>query len=96
MNMKNSVIISLGAGILIFFFGIGIYFILGPSTAENLIPRQVSAVIKLIGMGIICISLIVGGFFVENIDKDTKILMLIFGILLLLMNIFIMSSSSFY
>ena len=96
MNKKNSLVLGMGLGILIFFFGIGIYFIFGPSSADNLFPVQISAVFKLTGMCLICTSLLVGGFFIENIDRATKILMLIFGILLLLLNIFFMSSSNFY
>jgi len=91
INKKNLSIIGLGLGILIFFFGIGIYFLLGPSTESYQIPRQISSVFKLTGMGILVISMIIAGFFAEGIEKDTKIILLIFGIILLLINILIMS-----
>jgi len=79
-----------------FFIGIAAYIILGPSTNSYLFPKQVSSVIKLSGMGIVCISMIVGGFFVDRIEKDTKLLLLVFGVILLLLNIFLFSSSRYY
>ena len=89
---KQMVILSGTACIpILFFIGLTTYIAMGPSTDDYLLPRQVSAVIKLTGMGILCISMIVGGFFVEKLDKDTKSLLLIFGIILLLLNIFILS-----
>jgi len=96
MNKKNLMILSLAGGIMLFFIGIAAYIVLGPSTDDYLLPRQASAVIKLTGMGIICISMIVGGFFVDGLDKDTKTLLLIFGLILLLINIFILSYSNYY
>lgn len=96
INKKNMVILGLGLGILIFFFGIGVNFLMGPSSEENTLPRQVSAVIKLTGMGMIVISMVIGGFFIKNLDKDIKSLLLIFGIILLIINIFIMSLFPYY
>jgi hypothetical protein len=93
MNKKNLMILGLAGGIMLFFLGMATYIAMGPSTETYLLPRQISSVIKLTGMGIVCISMIVGGFFVEKLDKDTKTLLLIFGVILLLMNIFIFSYS---
>ena len=93
MNKKNLMILGLTSGIMLFFLGMATYIAMGPSTETYLLPRQISSVIKLTGMGIVCISMIVGGFFVEKLDKDTKTLLLIFGVILLLMNIFIFSYS---
>jgi hypothetical protein len=93
MNKKNLMILGLAGGIMLFFLGMATYIAMGPSTDTYLLPRQISSVIKLTGMGIVCISMIVGGFFVEKLDKDTKTLLLIFGVILLLMNIFIFSYS---
>lgn len=94
---KNLLLIAgLGGGIMLFFLGMAAYIILGPSTDTYLLPKQVSSVIKLTGMGIVCISMIVGGFFVEKIEKDTKLLLLLFGVILLLLNIFLFSSSQNY
>ena len=89
-NMKLMVL-GLAGGTLLFFIGLATYFALGPSTNDYLLPRQVSSVIKLTGMGILCISMIVGGFLIDKLDKDTKSLLMIFGFILLLLNIFIVS-----
>ena len=83
MNKKKLMIFGLAVGIMLFFLGLAVNIALGPSTDDYLIPKQVSAVIKLTGMGIVCISMIIGGFFVEKLDKDTKSLLLLFGIILL-------------
>ena len=91
MNKKNLMILGLAGGIMLFFLGMATYIAMGPSTDTYRLPRQISSVIKLTGMGIVCISMIVGGFFVEKLDKDTKTLLLIFGVILLLLNIFIFS-----
>ena len=93
LNKKNLMILGLAGGIMLFFIGMAVNITMGPSTDDYQLPRQVSAVIKLTGMGIICISMVVGGFFVEKLDKDTKSLLLIFGLILLLLNIFIFSTT---
>ena len=94
-NKKNLMIVGLAGGIMLFFIGMATYIILGPSTDTYLLPRQVSSVLKLTGMGVVCISMIVGGFFVEKIEKDTKILLLLFGVILLLLNIFLFSTAHY-
>ena len=91
IDKMKLLVLGLGGGTLLFFIGLATYFAMGPSTNEYLLPRQVSSIIKLTGMGILCISMIVGGFFIEKLDKDTKSLLLIFGFILLLLNIFILS-----
>lgn len=96
MNKHEIMTFGLGFGILVFFFGIGIYFLLGPSSDENMLPQQISSLIKLSGMGITVISMIVGGFFDNKLDKDARSLLLFFGVILLLMNIIIMSYGGFY
>ncbi|MFH1101855.1 MAG: hypothetical protein V1726_07455 [Methanobacteriota archaeon] len=90
-NKKLLMIGGLAGGIFLFFVGMAVYIMMGPSTDTYLLPRQVSAVIKLTGMGILCITMIVGGLVVKSIDKDTKTMMLLFGVVLLLLNIFIIS-----
>ncbi len=95
-NKKFLMILGLGGGIMLFFIGMAAYIIIGPSTDTYLFPKQISSLLKLSGMGIICISMIVGGFFIEKIEKDTKLLLLLFGVFLLLLNIFLFSSSRYY
>jgi hypothetical protein len=91
LDKMKLMVLGLGLGILLFFLGLASYFALGPSTTDYLLPRQISSLIKLTGMGILCISMIVGGFFIDKIDKDTKSLLVVFGFLLLLLNIFVVS-----
>jgi len=91
IDKMKLMVLGLGVGILLFFIGLASYFALGPSTTDYLLPRQISSLIKLTGMGILCISMIVGGFFIDKIDKDTKSLLVVFGFLLLLLNIFVVS-----
>jgi hypothetical protein len=95
-NKRTIMIVGLASGIMLFFIGMAAYIILGPSTDAYLLPKQISSIMKLTGMGIVCISMIVGGFFIEKIEKDTKLLLLLFGVILLLLNIFLFSSSHYY
>jgi hypothetical protein len=95
INKKNLMILGLAGGIFIFFLGLATNILLGPSTETYRLPSQLSAMIRLSGMGLIVISMVVGGFFVEKLDKDTKSLLLIFGIVLLLLNIFVLSYGSY-
>ncbi|RLF46053.1 MAG: hypothetical protein DRN09_00875 [Thermoplasmata archaeon] len=90
-DKKQSMILGLVIGIMLFFIGLASYIALDPSTDTYQLPKQVSAVFKLSGMGLICISMIVGGFFVEGLDKDTKTLLVLFGLIFLLLNIFVLS-----
>jgi hypothetical protein len=47
-------------------------------------------------MGQIVISMIVGGFFNEKLDKESKSLLILFGVILFVMNIIIASYTSYY
>ena len=90
INKKNLMIFGLTIGIMMFFLGLALAILLGPTTEDYLLPKQIGSTIKLTGMGIICTSMIVGGFFIEEIEKDFKHLLLIFGIIILLLNIFVL------
>jgi len=90
LDKKMLILLGLACGIMLFFLGMAVAIILGPTTETYLLPKQIGATIKLSGMGIICISMIIGGFFVEKIEKDFKNLLLIFGIIILLLNIFVL------
>jgi hypothetical protein len=94
-NKKTLMIFGLAGGIMLFFIGMATYIAIGPSTDTYLLPKQLSSLLKLTGMGIVCICMIVGGFFVEKIEKDTKMLLLLFGVILLLLNIFLFSTSHY-
>jgi len=96
LQKKTLMLYGLAFGVMLFFIGMAANIALGPSTEEYLLPHQVSSLIKLTGMAFITISMIIGGFFVEHIDKDTKTLLVIFGVIILLLNIFLISSTTYY
>ena len=85
MKMKTKEIIMLGMVI-----GIGIFFIgsmIGhsfPSDSENLLSYKISAFLKLFGIGILTASMVVGGIIIEKIDRNLKMLLFIFGLILLI------------
>ena len=89
LNKKNIMILTLGFGIMLFFIGLATNIALGPSTSSYRLPDQVSSIIKLTGMAFICISMLVGGFFIDDLEKDNKAILLIFGLIFLLLNIFV-------
>jgi hypothetical protein len=92
VNKQNLLIFFLVLGIMVFFLGMVSSFILGPSTSTYIFPRQVSQVVKLSGMGVACLAMILGAFFVKDIERDSKALLLIFGVILLLLNVVLMST----
>lgn len=91
MDKYNLFTLGLVGGIMLFFIGLAANIVLGPSSATYILPRQVSATLKLTGMGIVCISMILGAVFVDRIEKESKYLIVIFGVILLLINILMMS-----
>jgi hypothetical protein len=84
LNIKNKDLIMLGVvfGIALFFVGAIINNIF-PSSESDLLSYKVSASIKLIGMGFLTSSMVVGGIIIEDIDKNIKILLLLLGLLIL-------------
>lgn len=85
MKLKNKDLIMIGIiiGITLFFIGAIISNVF-PSSEENLTSYKVSAAIKLVGMGFLTSSMVVGGIIVDNIDKNLKILLLLLGLILLI------------
>lgn len=83
--MKNKDIIMFGLII-----GIGLFFIgaiisnVFVSDEPELLAYKASASIKLIGLGFITTSMVIGGIIIEEIDKNLKILLLLFGLILLI------------
>lgn len=82
MVKKDSIIAGMILGISLFFIGAIIYNVF-PSSETNLTPYKVSASIKLIGLGFLVASMIVGGIDAD-IDKNARILLLIMGLILLI------------
>jgi len=96
MDKYNVFTLGLVGGVMLFFLGMAANIVLGPASDSFILPRQVSAVLKLTGMGIVCISMIVGAVFVDRIEKDSRYLIVIFGVVLLLVNLLMMSYTKWY
>jgi len=70
--------------------GIGLFFLgamIGnsfPSEGEDQISYKISSFIKMMGIGILTSSMIIGGIIIEKIDKNLKMLLFIFGLILLI------------
>jgi len=95
-NKRKFVIWFLALGIMLFFIGMATNIALGPTTDTNKLPQQVSSVIKLTGMGFACIALLIGGIFVTEFPLEHRGLMILFGFLMLVINIIMMSVLKYY
>ena len=85
LGMKNKDIIMLGIIIGIAFIFIGaIISNVFPSTESDMIGYQVSAFIKMLGIGFLVCSMVVGGIIVEDVDKNIRMLLLLLGLILLI------------
>jgi hypothetical protein len=85
MKMKTKDIIMLGVIVGIAFFFIGAMITSSfPSSEENLLPYKASSFIKLLGLGILTTTFIVGGIVGYNLNKYFKLTILIVGLVLLL------------
>jgi len=88
MKTKDWVIFGLIIGIALFFFGAMISSIFIEPTAEgidpNYAPDKASKTIKLIGLGVLTTTLIVGGIIGSDLHKHFKLILLIIGLVLLL------------
>lgn len=82
ITIKNLVILGLIIGIACFFIGAMISNVF-PSSSTNLLSYKVSGSIKLLGIGMIVSSMVVGGIYTENLDKTYKLLLLLLGLALL-------------
>lgn len=96
MEKKNLIALGVFGGIMIFFIGLASFIALGPATTEEPIAYKISTTIKLAGMGLLCMSLIGGGVTVDELDKDVRNLMMIFGTVILLISIAMLSVARGY
>jgi len=80
---KQLIMIGMVVGIGLFFIGAMISNSF-PSDSENLTPYKVSAFVKMLGIGALTSTMIVGGIIIEKIDKNLKMLLFIFGLILLI------------
>jgi len=85
MKMKNKDLIMLGiiVGIAFFFIGAIISNVF-PSSEAEFLSYKVSASIKLIGLGFLTTSMVIGGIIIDDIDRNLKMLLLILGLILLI------------
>jgi len=84
-NMKNKDIVMLGIilGIALYFVGAMISNVFQASETD-LLPYKISGFLKLLGIGILTASMVVGGIIIEKIDRNLKMLLLILGLVLLI------------
>jgi glucan phosphoethanolaminetransferase (alkaline phosphatase superfamily) len=82
MQKKDVIILALIVGISLFFIGSMIHNVF-QITEDNLLPYKISAFIKLIGLGFLVSSMVIGGIVIDTIDRNLKLLLLILGLVLL-------------
>jgi hypothetical protein len=82
MKKKDMIILGIIVGIAFFFIGAIISNVF-PSSQTDLLPYKVSAVIKLLGLGVLTTTMLVGGIIVEDIEKNLRLLLLLFGLIFL-------------
>ena len=82
MRKISWVMLGVCIGIVLFFVGALIYTIFGPGGEENQLPYKISAMIKLLGIGILCSSMVCGGIILD--DKTTRFYLFILGSILLI------------
>lgn len=83
MENKDLIILGIVVGIGLFFVGAIISNVF-PSSETNLVSYKVSAVVKLLGLGVLTTSMLVGGVVIEEIDKNLKTLLLLLGLIFLI------------
>jgi len=85
LGMKNKDLIMLGLiiGIAFFFIGAMISNVF-PSSETDLIGYKVSSFIKMMGLGFVVSSMVIGGIVIEDVDKNMKMLLLLLGLILLI------------
>ena len=83
IKMKDLVMIGIIGGIAFFFVGAIISNVF-PSSQTDLMSYKVSGSIKLIGIGALTSSMIIGGIVIDDIDKNLKLLLMLLGLVLLI------------
>ena len=96
MERKDLMILGIELGVLLFFIGIASNFALGETTITYRTPQQVSSFLKLLGMGIATLSILLGGIFINRLEMVTRVLLVVFGVVLLCVNIGIISLVPYY
>jgi len=82
ITSKNLIMLGLILGIALFFIGAIISNVF-PSSQTDLISYKISSTIKLMGVGVVITSMVVGGISTEDLDKNYRLLLLLLGLVLL-------------
>jgi membrane protease YdiL (CAAX protease family) len=82
IQMKDLAMLGIIGGIACFFIG-AIISTVFPSSQTDLLSYKVSGAIKLVGIGVLTSSMIIGGITIEDIDKNVRLLLLVLGLVLL-------------
>jgi hypothetical protein len=82
MTIKSIIMLGLIVGIAFFFIGAIISNIF-PSSSTDLLSYKISSSIKLLGIGAVICSMVIGGIYIQEIDKNLKLLLLLLGLVLL-------------
>jgi hypothetical protein len=82
MTIKSVIMLGLIVGIAFFFIGAIISNVF-PSSSTDFLSYKISSSIKLLGIGVVIGSMVVGGIYIEDIDKNLKLLLLLLGLVLL-------------
>jgi len=83
MKAKDMIMFGIIFGVAFLFLGAMITSSF-ESDEENLVPYKVSSFIKIIGVGIITTTFLIGGITANDINKHFKITLLIIGLVLLI------------
>jgi len=83
MNYKDMVMYGLIIGIGLFFVG-AIINNAFPSTETDLLSYKVSGFIKLLGIGMVTTSMVIGGIIMDQADKNLRTLLLLLGLVLVI------------
>jgi hypothetical protein len=81
-TIKSVIMLGLIVGIAFFFIGAIISNVF-PSSSTDLLSYKISSSIKLLGIGAVICSMVIGGIYIEDIDKNLKLLLLLLGLVLL-------------
>lgn len=82
-RLNNIIMVGLILGIACFFIGAIISNVF-PSSSANLLSYKLSSSIKLLGIGVVISSMVIGGIFIDSIDKNIRLLLLLLGLVILI------------
>ena len=83
MNVKELIMMGIILGIALFFVSAIISNVF-PASESDLLPYRITAIIKLLGLGVLTTTMVVGGLTVKDIDHNLKLLLLVLGLVLLI------------